>query len=192
MTREKLSRIKKLLTALVLILLAAVLVVINLRSSAEPVKEADGLYFRDMRLEDFSGGMFTGADLYANNLTLFTVWNPYCTACIKEMPLLDALDAEYAAKRVHIIGIEGDAYQYPEDVDKARTIIKENGVMFTQLLADREFTEEVLPLLNNAYPGTFMVDSRGIIRDFHAGAMSESEWRAWIDTSLPLTVNTAG
>lgn len=192
MTPDKLNRIKKLLTALVLAVLAAVLAVLNVQGMRAPAAAAsDGLYFKDMHLTDFSGGTFTAADLYRNRLTFFTVWNPYCTACIKEMPLLDKLDKEYASSRVRIVGIEGDAWQYPQDVEKARAIVKKSGTDFLQLLADGDFTKEILPLMNNAYPVTFMVDGRGIIRDVHAGTMSEAAWRAWIDTYLPLTENTA-
>ena len=191
MTEKSLNRIKKLLTALVLAGLAAVLVAINLRGAAEPGPEADGLYFQDMRLETFAGGTFTAADLRKNRVTVFVVWNPYCTACIREMPMLAELDAEYAPKGVRIIGIEGDAYQYPEDVEKARAIAAEFGGGSVQLLADAAFTEEVLPLLHNGYPGVFVVDSRGVIREFRAGSMNEAEWRDCLDTALLLTVNTA-
>lgn len=190
MTLSSLNRIKKLLTALLLAALAGVLVFINIKGATEENEAADGRYFADMHLETFSGGTYTGADVSRDLLTVFTVWNPYCTACVKEMPLLDRLDREYAEKGVRIVGIEGEAFLYPEDIEKSRALYAETGAEFTQLLADEDFTNEILPILNNAYPGTFLVDSRGVIRDFKAGSMEENEWRAWIDTALALNINT--
>ena len=184
-----LNRIKKVLTALTVIALAAVLVLINVRGAGE-TEAADGQYFRDMHLISFTEEAYTAADVYKNRLTVFTVWNPYCTSCVKEMPLLSALDEEYAAKGVRFVGIEGEAFQYPEDVNKARALYANSGAKFTQLLADETFTEEILPRLNNAYPGTFLVDSRGVIRDFRAGSMEEKEWRAWVEEALLLTEHT--
>ena len=192
LTEKTLNRIKKFLTAGLLAVLAVTLVTVNLRGASAKKAEADGLYFTDMRLQDLTGGVYTAADLYRNALTVFTVWNPYCTACIREMPLLSALDREYAPQRVRFVGIEGEAYQYPEDVEKAIALYESSGAENTQLLADQAFTEEILPRLNNAYPGTFIVDGRGRIRDFFAGSLKEEEWRARIDGLLALTVNTAG
>ena len=184
------NRIKKCLLAAILSVMAGVLVTVNIRGAVKVPAKADGLYFQDISLDTFQGGRYTAADVFQNRLTVFHVWNPYCTACLREMPLLSALDKEYAEKGVRIVGIEGDAYLYPEDIEKARTLAGGNGLV--QLLADRTFTEEILPLINNGYPCSFLVDGHGIIRDRRAGTMSETEWRTWLDTALLLSVNTAG
>ena len=184
MKQETLLKLKKLLTVTVLIVMAAVLFTVNRRGLISPAGEIDSDYFTDFALTDLSGTPFPAETLRAYTLTVVNVWNPYCTACLREMPLLDRLAGEYAAKGVLFLGIEGDAYLYPDEVEKARTLYAETGAGFTQLLADADFTAGVLPLLENAYPGTFLLDRQGRILEFRAGSMEEEDWRAWLDRYL--------
>lgn len=182
MEKKTLERMKKTGTVLLLLFLAAVLAVINVRGLSPEEEAADGLYFQDMSLESFSGGRYTSEEVKKNKLTVFVIWNPYCTACIREMPLLEMLDASYREQSVRFICVDGDAYMYPEDEAKARRAAEENGPSLVHLFADADFTKEIMPLINNAYPYVFLVDSRGLITDSRAGRMNESEWREWIDS----------
>lgn len=181
MRENTLRTIKIILTVLLILGLCALLGVINMKGLRAKKSEFSTYYFKTLRLETFSGGTYTAAELKKNTLTVFTVWNPYCTACIREMPLLDALDREYSEKGVRILGIEGEAYLYPDEVEKARGIVESSKTAFLQLLADQAFTEQVLPRQNNSYPANYLVDSYGNILDFHLGTLSEEGWRAWIE-----------
>ena len=141
-------------------------------------------YFNDFSLKTMDGEDFSNADFEGYDIIVVNVWEPYCVSCMNEMPVLDELAQEYKDKGLLLISIEGTAFQYPEDIEKGKTNFAAAGASFPALLADEKFTEEVLPYLNNSFPGTWVLDSQGNILDFAAGAKSKDGWQEFFDQYL--------
>ena len=137
-------------------------------------------YFTDFSLETMEGGSFGSADLPDYTVTVFNVWEPYCSSCLAEMPELDELAQELKDRGIRLVIVNGDAYESPEDVELSISQIRQMNIRMTSLLADEQFTKEVRPILNDAFPGTFVVDSQGNILDFAAGSKSKDAWREYL------------
>lgn len=190
--KKRLDTIKRAAGVLLVAAMAAVLVMINLEDAtdsqdlqAESIeaasKYADIKYFEDFEMACFDGSSFSTADLAGYRLTIVNVWEPYCASCLKEMPDLGSFAEEYSGKGVQLVGVQGNACVYPEDVELGISEVMDIGVKYPMLLADERFTEQVLPILNNAFPGTFVLDSEGRILDFIVGAKSMDFWREYCD-----------
>ena len=152
-------------------------------STAPQTVEASKLrnvdYFSDFSMETMDGDTFTQEDLAGYEITVFNVWQPYCASCLKEMPEIDELAAELKDQGIQIVNINGYAYTSPEDNELAYTQMTERNIAMPKLMADQAFSEELLPVLADAFPGTFVVDSEGVILDFVSGSRTKDAWREY-------------
>ena len=142
-------------------------------------------YFNDFSLKTFEGDDFSNKDFEGYDVIVVNVWEPWCTSCLKEMPELDEIAAEYKDKGLLLVELQGMAYDDPDDVQLGYDEIGDLEVTLTQLLADEKFSEEVLPYLNNSFPGTFVLDPDGNILDFTASSKSKADWMKYFDGFLP-------
>ena len=143
-----------------------------------------GEYFKSFTMECFDGGTFTQDDLDGYDLILVNVWEPYCVSCVEEMPALTAVSERNKEKGLLVIGVQGNACLWPEDNVLAVRLAKEAGVTYPMVFADQVFTNELLPLLNSAFPGTFLLDGNGSILDLTMGAKTETEWLEYLNGYL--------
>ena len=141
-------------------------------------------YFEDFSLETFDGGEFTAADLKNADITVFNAWGPYCTNCLDEMPYLEEISKEYKDRGLQIVGIESDAFEYPEDLELARSLAAAAGVTYPLLIADSDYNYQVRPMLLNALPGTWIVDADGRILDFVQGGKTKEAWTQYFEMYL--------
>lgn len=141
-------------------------------------------YFSDFAMETFDGGVFTEEDLKKADITLVNAWGPYCTNCLDEMPSLDEINREFKDRGLQIIGIESDAYEFPEDLDLARSEAGDSGVTYPLLIADAGYNEQLRPMLLNALPGSWVVDSEGKILDFVQGGKTKDAWISYLEPYL--------
>lgn len=149
-------------------------------------------YFRTFSLPTADGGAFTQENLKNSKVTVFNAWAPWCTGCVAEMPALETVSQEMKSLGVQIVGVVAD-YQTLIDSDKEglnpemvalsndyiaaiRDTVASTGVTYPILLADKKFCDEVTPTLNDAYPGTWMVDSEGRLIEFEHRQMDEKGW----------------
>ena len=137
-------------------------------------------YFTDFSLRTMDGENFTQENLEGYTITVFNVWQPYCASCLKEMPQLDELAEELKGEGVQLVNINGYAYVSPEDNELAAEQMGERQIKMPKLMADRAFSETLLPVLKDAYPGTFIVDSQGKILDFVSGSKSKEAWKSYL------------
>lgn len=144
----------------------------------------DITYFQDFSLETFDGGVFTEEDLKAAEITVVNAWGPYCTNCLDEMPLLSEIGEELREKGLQIVGIESDAFEFPEDLGLARTEAAASGVTYPLLIADAAYEEQLRPMLLNALPGTWIVDSEGKVLDFVQGGKAKDAWIRYLEPYL--------
>lgn len=141
---------------------------------------------------------FTTTDLNGNpvdqtifedySLTMINVWATFCGPCLREMPDLGELSAEYESKGVQFVGLVSDAVDAngsldPEKVDLARQAVEETGASYLHLLPSEDLTS----LLSQIYavPTTFFVDAAGRqVGGTYTGSMSKDEWISVIDAVL--------
>ena len=141
-------------------------------------------YFSDFSMETFDGGSFSSDDLANAKITVFNAWGPYCTNCLDEMPYLEEISNEYKDRGLQIVGIQSDAYQYPEDMELARSEAAAAGVTYPLLIADSDYNGLVRPMLMNALPGTWIVDADGKILDFVQGGKTKAAWIEYFEMYL--------
>ncbi len=98
---------------------------------------------------------------------LLNVWGTWCPECWREHEFL-----VYLAKQegVPIVGID-----WRDDAEEARKMIAENGNPFIALGSDPE-SRVIMNYGVYGAPETFLIDSQGIIRWKHAGAITPELW----------------
>lgn len=128
-----------------------------------------GSYRPDFRLGSSTGGFVTPAD-YAGKTLLINFWATWCVPCLKEMPMLMELQAEYGVAGLQIIGIALD------DVQSVRDFVDELGISYPILVGATDVMET-----NRAYgnvagmlPFSVLVDKDGIIRWQYAGEIQRN------------------
>lgn len=141
-------------------------------------------YFQNFSMDTFDGGTFTNNDFAGYKVIVVNVWEPYCSSCLKEMPELNELSKEYKDKGLLLVGVQGNAIQYPQDIQLGFDEIEPLDISFPMLLADQGFHDEVRPYLNDAFPGTWVLDEQGNILDFTASAKSRDAWAQYFDRFL--------
>lgn len=156
----------------------------NLPQTVSASKSRNIAYFSDFSMETFDGGSFSSEDLAKARITVFNAWGPYCTNCLDEMPYLEEISREYKDRGLQIVGIQSDAFEFPEDMELARSEAADVGVTYPLLIADSEYNSQVRPMLLNALPGTWIVDSNGKILDFVQGGKTKDAWIEYFEMYL--------
>lgn len=165
------------------------LIVFNISTSkneTEFEKLDDIMYFEDFSLLDVNGDAYTQENLSEYKITVINGWAPWCGPCTAEMPTFEKLNNEYRDMGLQVIGIVADYDTNNESDydDKIKGVIDSTNVSYPVLLSDSEFHNGPFSLMNNAYPGTWVVDGKGQLIDFVSGAATEEEWRYRFDKWL--------
>lgn len=93
---------------------------------------------------------------------IINIWASWCAACRAEHEFLKKL----AAEGVTIYGVD-----YQDDLQNARTYLKQNGNPFVTIMFDSEMAS-AMPFDIQSLPQTYLVDKNGIIRARHIGALT--------------------
>ena len=144
--------------------------------------------FSSFKAQDIQGNEVTQEVLAQAELTVMNLWGTFCGPCLREMPGLGRLAAEYESKGVQFVGVVLDALDQQghinqKQVDKARRLVEKTGAHFLHLLPSQDLMEAKLAAVY-AIPETYFVDSKGKILDSVTGAMAEDQWRAKIESVL--------
>ncbi len=145
-------------------------------------------------LTDFSAEMLDGStadsSLFVGHpVTMINVWATFCGPCLKEMPDLGVLAAEYAGKNVRIVGLLSDVRRPDgsydtESLELASDIVEETGAAYPHLLPSDDLIQRVLMNVQ-VVPTTFFVDENGKqIGPVITGARSADQWRDILDEVL--------
>ena len=131
---------------------------------------------------DMAGNAVSSDILSRSELTMINVWATYCGPCLREMPGLGELAAEYDAKQFQIIGIVSDVLE-GEDQSYAESLIRQTGANYTHLLLNESIYYGILTDVT-AVPTTFFFDKNGTLLDTAVGAMEKSTWEEKINGLL--------
>ena len=138
---------------------------------------------------DLSGNEVTDAIFSGHKLTMVNIWGTFCGPCIREMPELGKLSAEYADKGVQIIGIICDSADYtyqPIDsvLTSAQSIIMQTGANYRHLVLSESLSARFMQGVT-AVPTTFFVDETGeTIGEAVIGSRSYEQWKAVFEKLL--------
>ncbi len=119
---------------------------------------------------------------------MLNFWATFCGPCIREMPALGELAAEYADRDVLIVGIPTDVLDQDGEVDStlladALDIVEETGADYPHLLPCPEMWGILQQI--TGVPTTVFVDAEGCqIGYAYVGAMEKEDWAAILDGLL--------
>lgn len=117
---------------------------------------------------------------FKGRLLVLNFWATWCAPCVEEMPDLQRVQDEYAARGVSVVGMGIDA------VPAMRRFRDEHKLGLTLLAAAAGGTELARELGNasGALPFTVLIDAEGRVVQRRLGRISAAELRQWLDANL--------
>jgi len=142
---------------------------------APAVQDLLGQRRPDFTLQDVSGKAVTASD-FDGNIWLANFWATWCKPCVEEMPMLSRLQQEYADQGLKVVGIALD------DAQRAGEFAAGLAVSYTILVGktDVVLTGRRYGNATGMLPFSVLMDSSGVIRWTHLGALSGDELRRQI------------
>src|SRR3954465_8279373 len=118
---------------------------------------------------------------YRGNVLMINVWATWCLPCRVEMPSIEALNKDYAAKGLKIVAVSIDD---PGTDSTIRSFARQYGLTFEILHDPQAKITEAYDI--SGYPETFIVGRDGVIRK---KLMQATDWntpdaRALVDRLL--------
>lgn len=139
----------------------------------------------DLTLRDLSGVEQSLAAL-KGRIVVLNFWATYCIPCRKEMPDLAAIQNEFAALGVQVIGVNVDD---EEDRKKVLQFIKETKINFPVWVGAS--TEHMVRFgLGTALPGTVVIGRDGRVAKVISGVVEPAALRKEINALLAVAVAT--
>jgi thiol-disulfide isomerase/thioredoxin len=133
----------------------------------------------ELVLKDLSG-VEQRLSAYRGRIVVLNFWATYCGPCKKEMPDLVAIQNEYAARGVQVIGATADAMA---EQQKVRKFIKGTKLNFPVWLgASAEDMERVG--LSSVLPGTVVIGRDGKIVATYNGVIKVAEVKKQLESLL--------
>lgn len=120
-------------------------------------------------------------------IVVLNFWATYCVPCRKEMPDLAAIQNEYAALGVQVVGASTDA---AEDRAKVLQFVKETKINFP-IWTGATVADMTRFGLGAALPGTVIIGSDGRIAKVISGIVVQADLKKDIDAMLASAEATA-
>ncbi|HET6647791.1 MAG TPA: TlpA disulfide reductase family protein [Pyrinomonadaceae bacterium] len=133
----------------------------------------------DLKLKDLSGSE-QSLSLFKGRIVILNFWATYCIPCKAEMPDLAAIQNEYAALGVQVIGASAD-----EAADRAKVLqfIKETKINFPVWMGAT--TADMMRFgLGGALPGTVVVGKDGRVAKVISGVVNQSDLKKQLEAML--------
>lgn len=140
----------------------------------------------DLTLKDLFGAEQRLSAL-KGRIVVLNFWATFCVPCKKEMPDLAAIQNEYAALGLQIVGASTDA---AEDHTKVLQFVKETKINFP-IWMGATTTDMIRFGLGGALPGTVIVGRDGRVVKVISGIINPAELRKQIDAMLTSVETTA-
>lgn len=142
-------------------------------------------YFVTFQANTVDGEAWNSEKFADSELTMINVWATYCNPCLKEMPDLGELAAEYDPAKFQIIGVVSDVMEGDDakSVEFVRKLIEETKADYPHLLLNESLYMSFVGAVS-AVPTTFFVRQDGSLVGYLTGAMEKENWKALIDDLL--------
>ena len=141
----------------------------------------------DLKLNDLFGAEQSLSRL-KGRIVVLNFWATYCVPCRQEMPDLAAIQNEYAALGVQVVGASTDA---AEDRPKILQFIRETKINFP-VWTGATAGDMTRFGLGEALPGTVIIDKNGEIVRVISGIVNVADLKKQIDSMLAAAENSAG
>lgn len=151
-------------------------------SEAPPSEEESAPIFITFEGTDLEGNTVSQDIFTRSKLTMVNVWATYCNPCLREMPGLGELAAEYDESEFQIIGVVSDVRE-GEDQTLVERLIQETGADYPHLLANDSISQTILSGVS-AVPTTFFFDGEGAYLGGVVGSAEKSDWEGLIHELL--------
>jgi thiol-disulfide isomerase/thioredoxin len=138
----------------------------------------------ELKLKDLFGAE-QSLSQFKGRIVVLNFWATYCVPCRKEMPDLAAIQNDYAALGVQVIGASTDANG---DRPKVLQFIKETRVNFP-IWMGATASDMTRFGLGEALPGTVVIDKSGKIVKVISGIVNAAELKKQIDSMLESAEN---
>jgi len=103
-----------------------------------------------------------GAETLAGKVVLVNFWTYSCINSLRPLPYLRAWAGKYADRKLVVIGVHTPEFAFEHDIAKVARAIQTQQVNFPVVL-DNDY-EIWNAFANNAWPGFYLVDARGRMR----------------------------
>lgn len=103
-------------------------------------------------------------------VVLLNVWATWCHPCREEIPVLQALHARYAPRRLELVGVSVDARG---EEDTIRQFARDFGMTYSIWLDPDERVQSTF--LAIGVPATFLIDREGVLRWRHVGPVRAND-----------------
>ena len=112
---------------------------------------------------------------------LINVWGSWCPTCVYEHPFF----VELKGRGIHTVGVN-----YKDEVGDALNYLNELGDPY--LMSVQDYSGQfALDLVLTGAPETFVVDSKGVIRQHIVGEVNEENWQGRINPCLEILQQAA-
>ncbi|HWQ22267.1 MAG TPA: TlpA disulfide reductase family protein [Clostridia bacterium] len=181
--RNGISKLTILIGTLVVLLIAVIIVSAMQevkRTTPDPMATgpstlSTGYVLRPFSASDLTGHTVDNTFFKKQRLTMVNVWGTFCGPCIREMPDLALLPAEFRASEFAILGIVADTPDTSNE-DTARQLTGSTGVTYTNVIPDASIETELLADVS-VVPTTFFVDRTGkVVGEVLTGSHTKAEW----------------
>jgi len=133
----------------------------------------------ELKLKDLFGGEQSLAQ-YKGRIVILNFWATYCVPCRKEMPDLSAIQNEFAALGVQVIGASTDE---AEDRPKVLQFIKDVKINFPVWLGATS-ADTLRFGVGTALPATVIIDKDGKVYKTISGVITQADLRKDIEKLL--------
>jgi peroxiredoxin len=140
----------------------------------------------DLTLKD-PFGTTQGLSALKGRIVILNFWATYCIPCRKEMPDLAAIQNEYAALGVQVVGASTDE---AADRSKVLQFVKETKVNFP-IWTGATTADMIRFGLGAALPGTVVIGKDGRIAKVISGVVNQTDLKKHIDAMLAAAEKTA-
>ena len=143
-----------------------------------PSEEESSAIFVTFEGTDLEGNTVSEDVFTQSKLTMVNVWATYCNPCLREMPGLGELAAEYDGSEFQIIGIVSDVRE-GEDQALVESLVQQTGANYPHLLLNDSINNAFMGSVSGV-PTTFFFDGEGMYRGGVVGSAEKSEWEELI------------
>lgn len=114
-------------------------------------------------------------------VVLLNVWATWCKPCRQEIPALDSLHREFAARGLLVAGVSIDVI---DDTARIAGFARELGASYALWLDPDDRVSNTFRAIG--VPSTYLIDREGVLRWQHMGAVTatDAKLRAVLDSAL--------
>ena len=143
-----------------------------------PSEEESSAIFVTFEGTDLEGNTVSEDVFTQSKLTMVNVWATYCNPCLREMPGLGELAAEYDGSEFQIIGIVSDVRE-GADPALVESLVQQTGANYPHLLLNDSINNAFMGSVSGV-PTTFFFDGEGMYLGGVVGSAEKSEWEELI------------